>query len=228
MDISMKWCIIERIQLKVVFLIGLLLVSASVWADSEEGKTAPNRHERKLQQYKKGWERLIPRYQKIQYAGSMGLISIGVGWDYGKKKQWETDLLLGYLPKFQGSSGHVTITLKENYIPWKINVTKSERWKFEPFTASFYINKIFGDEFWTREPEKYPDGYYGLATNLRFNLAFGQRVHFKIKPIGLSEHLTLFYEFGTNDLYIISYFTNRYLHFSDIFNLSLGIKLQFL
>lgn len=224
----MKWFIFDRIGIKGILLLSLVLVCSSVCAEGFSDEKSQNRHERKLQQYKKGWEKLIPRYQKIQYAGSMGLISIGVGWDYGKSKQWETDLFLGYLPRFDGSSGHATITLKENYIPWQINLAKSERWKAEPFTASLYINKIFGDEFWSREPDKYPDGYYGLATNLRFNLAFGQRVRFKVKPIGLSEQLTLFYEFGTNDLYIISYFTNKYLHFSDIFNLSLGIKFQFL
>jgi len=201
----------------------MLLLWMGTWAGYSQ-----NRHERQLEKYKKGWELLIPRYQKVQYAGDMGLISLGVGWDYGKKKQWETDLFLGYLPRFDGDKGHVTITLKENYIPWEIKVRKTERWAFDPFTVSLYINKIFGDEFWTREPDKYPDGYYGLATNLRFNLAFGQRLHFKVKPIGLSERLTVFYEFGTNDLYIISYFCNKYLKFSDIFNLSLGIKFQFL
>lgn len=224
----MKWFIFERMGIKGILLLSLVLLCSSVHAECISDEKVQNRHERKLQQYKKGWEQLIPRYQKIQYAGSMGLISLGVGWDYGKHKQWETDLFLGYLPRFDGSSGHATITLKENYIPWQINLAKSERWKVEPFTVSLYINKIFGDEFWSREPDKYPDGYYGLATNLRFNLAFGQRVRFKVKPIGLSEQLTLFYEFGTNDLYIISYFTNKYLHFSHIFNLSLGIKFQFL
>lgn len=216
----MRWCIFKRGSLTSVILLMLLLPgSFSVYAQ--------NKHEQKLERYKRGWERLIPRYQKIQYAGSMGLISAGVGWDYGKKKQWETDLFLGYLPRFDGSSGHVTITLKENYIPWQLKI-KTERWKFDPFTVSMYMNKIFGDEFWSREPDKYPDGYYGLATNLRFNLAFGQRIHFKIKPIGLSEQVTLYYEFGTNDLYVISYVCNRYLKFTDIFNLSLGIKFQFL
>lgn len=216
----MRWYIFKRGQKSIVLLTIWMMCGVVL----SYGQT---RHERKLEKYKKGWERLIPRYQKLQYAGDMGLISLGVGWDYGKKKTWETDLFLGYLPRFDGDRGHVTITLKENYIPWKVKI-KTGRWFLEPFTASLYINKIFGDEFWTREPDKYPDGYYGLATNLRFNLAFGQRLCFKVKPIGLSERLTVFYELGTNDLYIISYFTNKYLKVTDIFNLSLGIKFQFL
>lgn len=225
----MKWYIFSRrcvVRVMLLVAVGGVATSAGYARDVNE-KYWQERHERKIQRYKQGWARLIPQYEKIQFAGSMGVVSLGIGWDYGKKSQWETDLFLGYLPLFDGDKGHVTITLKENYIPWSLSI-KEDRWKFDPFTVSLYMNKIFGNEFWTREPAKYPDGYYGVATNFRFNLAFGQRVHFKVKPVGLSERLTLFYEFGTNDLYLISYMTNKYLRFSDIFNLSLGIKFQFL
>lgn len=218
---SVKWSIFNRNSYKDL-IAGLLLLVIAI----PEGY-AQNRQEKQLERYKAGWERLIPCYEKIQYAGSMGVISLGIGWDYGRKKQWETDLFLGYLPRFDGKSGHATITLKENYIPWKIGIGESH-WRVEPLTVSLYMNKIFGDEFWSREPDKYPDGYYGLATNLRFNLAFGQRIDFKIKPVGLSNRISLFYEFATNDLYIISCFCNKYLKITDIFNLSLGLKFQFL
>ncbi len=225
----MKWCIFELCCMCRFLLLVVLTgsISTESYAGNNKKRYWEEKHERKIQHYQQGWSRLIPQYEKIHYAGSMGLISLGIGWDYGKKSQWETDFFLGYLPRFEGQKGHVTVTLKENYIPWSIGI-KEERWKFDPFTVSLYMNKIFGDEFWTREPDKYPEGYYGVATNFRFNLAFGQRVHFKMRPVGLSEWLTLYYEFGTNDLYLISYITNRYLHFSDIFNFSLGIKFQFL
>lgn len=217
---SMRWCIFRKSGWKnLAWLMILLGTGISV--------SGQNRHEIRVERYQRGWNRLIPHYQKIQYAGSMGLISLGCGWDYGKREQWETDFFLGYLPRFDGDKGHLTITIKENYIPWRFLIRKS-RWAIEPFTVSLYMNKIFGDEFWTREPDKYPDGYYGLATNTRINLAFGQRFDFKIKPIGLSDRICLYYEFGTNDLYLISYLTNKYLHLSDIFSLSLGIKFKFL
>lgn len=223
----MKWCTFNKFHYAVVFLLTTVFGSSVVCAENLKKEEMEQRHDRNLQRYKHGWSKLIPQYQKIQYAGSMGLISFGVGWDYGKKEQWETDLFLGYLPRFDGKQGHATITLKENYIPWKLKIG-SGKWMAEPFTVSLYMNKIFGDEFWSREPDKYPDGYYGLATNLRFNLSFGQRISMRVRPIGLSDNLTFFYEFGTNDLYIISYATNKYLRFTDIFNLSLGIKLKFL
>lgn len=210
----------KLLHFKNIILLILLLFVAIVAA----GQT---KHDERIDKYQSGWNKLIPRYSKVQFAGSMGVISLGGGWDYGKKRQWETDLLLGYLPKFDGKEGHMTITLKENYSPWNIQI-KESRWKVEPFTVSLYINKIFGDEFWSHEPDRYPARYYGVATNLRFNLAFGQRINFKVKPVILAKQIAFFYEVGTNDLYLISAFTNRYLHFRDIFNLSLGFKFQFL
>ena len=211
----MKWYIFKRL-----FLAGILV--SGVFCSR-----AQTRHDEKLEKYKTIWSSLIPSYNKLQYAGSMGLLSFGIGWDYGKKNQWETDLFIGYLPKFDGKEGHVIFTLKENYIPWKKPLGK-ERWLLEPFTVSLYINKILGDEFWDKEPDRYPDHYYGVATNLRFNLAFGQRINFKIKPVGLSNQIGFFYEFTTNDLYVISYFTNKYLGLTDIFSLSFGVKFQFM
>lgn len=202
-------------------------MSAGILAGILLPAAAQTRHDEKLERYRSFWAKLIPSHHKLQFAGSMGVLSLGVGWDYGKKNQWETDLFVGYLPKFEGKKGHVTLTLKENYIPWRMELGK-KRLVLEPFTVSLYINKILGEEFWSKEPDRYPDRYYGIATNLRFNLAFGQRINFKIKPIALSNQIGLFYEVNTNDLYVISYFTNKYLTLTDIFSLSLGIKFQFM
>ena len=224
----MKWSIFKWGCLLFLLLGVPGVVCGDEWkVFEEEEKDSQVIYANRLQRYKKGWASLIPQYQKIQYAGSMGLISLGIGWDYGKKEQWETDLFWGYLPRFEGERGYMTMTLKETYIPWKMELEKGCCQLF-PFSVSLYVNKIFGEDFWSSEPDKYPNGYYGLATNLRFNLAIGQRIQFKIKPIGLSEQVTLFYELGTSDLYLISYFTNKYLQLSDIFHFSFGIKLKFI
>ncbi len=147
----MKWCIFELCCMCRFLLLVVLTgsISTESYAGNNKKRYWEEKHERKIQHYQQGWSRLIPQYEKIHYAGSMGLISLGIGWDYGKKSQWETDFFLGYLPRFEGQKGHVTVTLKENYIPWSIGI-KEERWKFDPFTVSLYMNKIFGDEFWTR------------------------------------------------------------------------------
>ncbi len=62
-----------------------------------------------------------PDHTKIHYAGSMGLISVSAGWDYGKKK-WETDIFLGILPKYSGFETQATFTIKQTFIPWRRQV----------------------------------------------------------------------------------------------------------
>ena len=42
---------------------------------------------------------LIPTHTKSQFAGNMGLLSFGTGWDYGRRNQWETDVFFGVLPR---------------------------------------------------------------------------------------------------------------------------------
>ena len=81
-------------------------------------------YDRRVHRFRKNWERIIPTHSKIQYAGNMGLLSFGTGWDYGKRNQWETDLLLGFIPKYSSKKAKVTMTLKQNYMPWSINLGK--------------------------------------------------------------------------------------------------------
>ena len=79
----MKWSII-RVGIMTLFM-GLVTRVLGMTEDDRQQRRA-ERHQRKLQQYKSGWNRMIPKYQNVQYAGSMGLLSLGVGWDYGRKK----------------------------------------------------------------------------------------------------------------------------------------------
>ena len=75
----------------------------------------------------------------------MGIISLGIGWEYGKRRQWETQLLFGYIPKFSSDDEKFTMTLKENFIPWRRNIGKG--WWFEPLECSLYFNTVFGHDF---------------------------------------------------------------------------------
>ena len=78
----------------------------------------------------------------------MGLLSFGTGWDYGKRNQWETDLLLGFIPKYSSKKAKVTMTLKQNYMPWSINLGKG--FSTEPLSCGLYLNTVFGNQFWVR------------------------------------------------------------------------------
>ena len=174
-----------------------------------------------------GWGRLLPTHVKAQYAGGMGFMSFGCGWDYGKKCRWETDVLVGFLPKAWSDRTHATFTLRQNYIPWSIRCC--ERFAVEPFTTGLYLNFISGEDYWVREADKYPgDSYYGFTSRLRAHLYVGQRFTYYLKNDGLLRNITLYYELSANDLDIIAKCGNKSLDLSEIVYFSLGIKFQLL
>lgn len=179
-------------------------------------------HERKLARYQRDWNRLIPKQSKLQFAGSMGMFSVGPGWYYGKKKQWETDWFIGFIPEIKGIEGHVTTTIKQTYTPFRFQL--NDRFRIEPMTTGIYINKIFGQYFWSKLPEKYPKNYYFWAVNTRFNVFLGQSFSFQLGEKTLGKELSFFYEFNTNDLYLISAFGNKTIGIKDIVGLSFGIR----
>ena len=162
----------------------------------------------------------------------MGVVSMGLGWSYGKRHQWETDLMFGYIPKHHSTRGKLTSTLKGNYIPWHLNINskadlnKTCKWSFEPLTVSLYINTVYGHEFWKSQPGRYPDKYYEfMSTKFRLNLALGQRITFDIPKRKRLMHnrITLFYVVGTCDLYVRSMFQSS-IPLKDVLGLSIGLK----
>lgn len=186
-------------------------------------------YDRRVHYRRQYWGELIPTQFIIQNAGNMGLLSMGIGWDYGKHKQWETNLLFGYLPRYNSRRAKLTMTIKENYIPW--SMYKRHGWLFEPLSCGIYFNTVFGSEFWDREPDRYPDKYYPLLkTKIRTNVFIGQRLT-KIVPTNRRKFvkaITLFYEISSCDLYIRSAVMESDVSLWDILGLSLGLKFQLL
>lgn len=184
------------------------------------------KYDKRVHRYRRAWEALIPTHTKLQYAGGMGLLSWGVGWDYGKRGEWETDLLLGFIPRYSSKHFKMTLTLKQNYIPWSVFLGKA--FSLEPLACGIYFNTVFSDNFWTQEPERYPRGYYGFSTRIRTHLFVGQRIRFDVpdRYRKFSKSITAFYEISSCDLYVVSAFTNSYLKPADYLRLSFGLKFQ--
>ena len=147
---------------------GCILTLSTQNTFAEDSKEAVNKYDNRVHKYKQRWEKLIPTQTKIQYAGGMGLLSAGIGWDYGKHSQWESDVFLGFIPKYDSKRAKTTITLKQSYIPWSLNIKNG--FSIEPLSCGLYFNSVFGDEFWVREPDRYPKGYYGFSTKIRTHI----------------------------------------------------------
>ena len=203
----------------------LLLFSPGSFAQ-QDSIVKPNKYDKRIHRYRGHWEKLIPTHTKVQFAVNMGLLSFGTGWDYGKKNQWETDVFLGFIPKYDSKRTKVTMTLKQNYMPWSLNLGRG--FSTEPLTCGIYFNTVFGNEFWVHEPDRYPKGYYGFSSKIRSHIFLGQRLTYDIDPQRryTAKSITFFYELSTCDLYLISAATNSYLRPRDYLSLSFGLKLQ--
>ena len=209
---------------KLIFNIVLLtMLPVCVW-----GQENP-KYEQRVNKYRSFWHSLIPSYNKIQYAGSMGFLSFGAGWDYGKRDQWETEFFIGFLPKFSTDRVKVTLTLKQNYIPWSINLG-SKGFSFEPLSCGIYINTILGRQFWSSSPtDQYSEGEYTTQTEFRFNICIGEKFTYKIPENKrfFAKSVSIFYEISTNDWYLTNAVQNSYLKPKDYLHLSLGAKFRF-
>jgi len=174
-----------------------------------------------------GWKRLIPDHYKIQFAGSIGAASIGTGWTYGKKQQWETDVMLGFLPKFESEHHKAVFTLKQSYLPWRLRV-KGSAWVIQPLSCSLFLSSVLSDKFWTHEPDRYPKGYYGFSTRIRANLSLGQRIVYDIPDVSnwRVQDISLYYELGACDTDFCTFFGDRSIKFKEILSLAVGIKLH--
>lgn len=179
----------------------------------------------KTEKYTNAWMKLVPRYGKVQFAGSMGTLSFGGGWNYGKN-HWETDFLLGFVSS-KDHEPKATFTLKQNYIPW--NIPLNDHITFEPLTCGVYLNTLLNGDFWKKQPAKYPDGYYFFSTKIRYLAFIGERVTFKVNNKFMNnKYITLFYEVSTCDLYFLCAIQNKVIKPKDYLSLSFGIKLQVL
>lgn len=184
-------------------------------------------YDRRTHYYRKYWAALIPTQLVTQYAGNMGLMSLGIGWDYGRHRQWETHLMFGFIPRYHSPRTKITMTVKENFIPWANYLRHG--FLLEPFECGLYFTTVFGHEFWGSQPQRYPDRYYAyLSTCGRINAFIGQRITW-IVPRNKRKHvksITGFLEVSICDLYVRSKIQDRHVSWRDILCLSLGLKMQ--
>lgn len=169
------------------------------------------------------WSKLVPDMWAVQFAGGLGMISAGLGWDYGKNKQWETQIMLGFLPKRYNYHSYWTFTLREFFVPWRLKINDS--WSVRPLTVALSVNSILHGDFWMSEPDRYPKGYYGFSSRMRFHLALGQRFTFSIPKYKrfLSKEVSLYYEVSTCELYVRQKILSGSIPLKDILMLGVGV-----
>ncbi|GAA3938377.1 hypothetical protein [Hymenobacter algoricola] len=167
-----------------------------------------------------------PRHLILQTGGGIGMIAAGAGYAYLNNKV-ETDILLGYVPKRFAGSTLSLASAKLMYSPFTVRL--AEQWQLKPLTVGGYFSYTHGtlnDE----ERGQYTADYYWFSTDTRYGPLAGSRVSY-LRPArngAAPKAVSLFYELGSNDLYLHSYLTNTQgLSFGQILTLAIGVKADF-
>ena len=85
---------------------------------------------------------------------------------------------MGIVPRNSDRHAMATLTLKQNYYPWNIRI--ADKLSFEPLACGVYINTLLDRDFWGKQPDKYPQGYYWFSTRIRTHVFIGERFTLKL------------------------------------------------
>lgn len=186
--------------------------------------TATPQYLRRVGRIHRRWNAMVPNLSIFQYAGDIGMLSIGTGWDYGRRNQWETYLMLGYTPRHNTPDEYFTLSLKETYTPWTISLWRDAR--LTPLFVSLTVSTLLNGEFWVKNPSRYPSGYYSFSSKIRFHIGLGQKIRFS--NLQHRSHwfkdVAFYYEVSSSDMYIFQKIRNKSIPLGDIICLAVGIQ----
>ncbi|MGM9714300.1 MAG: hypothetical protein ACI3Y5_09360 [Prevotella sp.] len=186
--------------------------------------TATRQYLRRVGRIQRGWNAIVPNLSIFQYAGGIGMFSIGTGWDYGRRNQWETYLMLGYTPRHNTPDEYYTLSLKETYTPWAIPLWKNAQ--VSPLFVTLTVSTLLNGEFWVKNPSRYPSGYYSFSSKIRTHIGLGQKIRFSNlqRRSHWFKDVALYYEVSSCDMYIFQKIRNKSIPLGDIICLAVGIQ----
>jgi len=165
---------------------------------------------------------LMPDYLKLQYAGNIGLGSVGIGYFWWKDKM-QTEIFYGKVPSWAGGNTIRTVALKNmaniyDFHPASNIVIKEQ--------IGFSTNLAFTKKTYMDLPDYYPDNYYSPnAIHIMPFLSQECTIYFKrycfVKKIGF------YSECNAMDTYLYQSLKSKEVNFMDVFSLALGLVIAF-
>ena len=163
-------------------------------------------------------------FAAVQYAGSIGFLSAGIGYDIFKKKA-TAGLYYGYVPPAHGGHLHIVST-RLLFNTWSFNL--SDKLKFQPLSAGVMVTYHFGEQFRSQWPDhQYPQGYYWWRTSLRTHINTQTSLSQTFEGKFFSS-ITCYVDLNVSELYLVSFLQNhRSLSAGEIIKVGYGIRLNF-
>jgi len=196
---------------KIHIIITLLILTSNIVLGSITEKSDTN------SMYKK----FLPDYVKLQFAGGIGFMSVGVGYTFFKNKL-DVTMFYGYVPEAYTIDDLHSISLQvtSKLLKFKVN----ENIEVLPLNFGWYAHHTFGSEYWVRLPDHYPSGYYWWSPGRNAGIFLGGEIKTKLFANNLPASGTAFYaRIGSRGLYLSSIWGNSSIPITDILEFGIGI-----
>lgn len=161
----------------------------------------------------------LPDHYMFQYAGNIGFMAIGAGYDISNS--YQLTLLYGFLNENFGDSkvSVNTLSLRNSFYLTK-PLTKL---RFTP-TAGMAINWGYTKNTFHKLPEHYPNKYY-FQNKIHLAPFVGGVFEHPIKKSCYFKSVSFYYEFSSLDAYILEWIRRDYIKFKDVLSLCVGVKI---
>lgn len=156
---------------------------------------------------------------RLQYAGNLGLMSLGVGKDFSHPKI-SMGLSYGYLPKSVNGAEVHTFALKSTFYITKKNFKNLSFKTYTGVTTTYSVAK----NTYTEYPSYFP-AHYHVPNAAHINPLLGIRLGYSSKQ-EKSNDIFIFAELGTVDYLLLYAVRNRIVSFREIVNLCFGLAVQ--
>jgi hypothetical protein len=158
-------------------------------------------------------------YIQAQYAGNLGLISVGYGRFFFNKKL-TVGFCYGILPGFLNGSRVNTLALKPaiHYKEFNLSGKKINCY------LGISVNYAIASNTYLKYPDYYIEGYY-KSNAIHFNPFAGAGISFPMHS-RIFDNLILYSELGTIDYQIWYAIKNSEVSFAEIWNLGFGLTFQ--
>jgi hypothetical protein len=169
----------------------------------------------------KSW--YVPDYVKAQFAGNIGLFSVGAGYQLFDKVLY-TELLYGFVPESASKADNIHLITIKNTFPLYRKVI-GDNLTITPI-AGFTTTLDIGTNSFTTLPSLYPEGYY-VPTAIHFTLFGGVMVHKDFKKPKIFKGVDFYAELGTVETYLWYALATKQVDLVDVFSTSIGVNFYF-
>lgn len=161
----------------------------------------------------------LPDQARLQFAGNVGLLSPGLGWEFARERL-EADVLYGFVPASVAGEDLHAVTLKVGWRP--VSLAPWPRWRLRPLTSAVQLTYTFDRDHFLRQPGRYPRSYYDVPTAVRTGVAVGASLGRERRGGG---EVALYAELVALDVMLLAWARNpRTLGPRDVFSLALGLR----